>query len=150
MFEVLKIFFCSRLNRLDKILDEEVQKSSPSLVRPWHALAYPVTLSKLRYISESIARKTQLAVESLPGVAPFRHLRGLPPLAQDGRLKIAYVSYCFSAHPTSFLISGIFRHHSRTRFHVMCLALNPSDGSTERKQIEKVPTSFLEGCLHQI
>ncbi|KAJ1478531.1 O-GlcNAc transferase [Baffinella frigidus] len=52
------------------------------------------------------------------------------------RSMVAYVSYCFSAHPTSYLIAGLFRLHDRTRFESVCFSLVTSDGSRPRGEIE--------------
>ena len=119
-----------------------MKAGEPSIVRPWHALAYPFSLSLLKSISRSIAAKTRAGVEAL-GAKPFAHSAMLLPNAafkrdKSRRVRIAYVSYCFSGHPTSFLISGIFRHHAKNRFHVHCFALNVDDGGAERKRIQQV------------
>jgi hypothetical protein len=115
-----------------------VENKTASIVRPWHALAYPFPLSLLKSISKSIAAKTRAGVEAL-GAVPFSSSQQ-PTFKKgsDRRLRVAYISYCFSGHPTSFLLSGIFRHHSKPRFHSLCFALNADDGAEERKRIEQV------------
>ena len=119
----------------------QVQQNVSSIVRPWHALAYPFPLSLLKSISKSVAAKTLSGVEAL-GAVPFTHPENSPfKKGSDRRLRVAYVSYCFSGHPTSFLISGIFRHHSKPRFHALCFALNADDGAPERKRIKQVASS---------
>ena len=131
----------SRMVRLQSIIEMQMLQNFPSIVRPWHALAYPFSLHLLKAISESIAMKTRAGVESLGAKPHAQYPRWSIHLTKRGgrqRLRVAYVSYCFSGHPTSFLISGLFRHHKRSKFHILCFALNVGDGSQERKSIEKV------------
>jgi predicted O-linked N-acetylglucosamine transferase (SPINDLY family) len=131
----------SRMRRLQNIIEMQMQQNVSSIVRPWHALAYPFSLHLLKAISVSIAIKTRAGVETLGAKPHVQYPKWSVTLANRGgrqRLRVAYVSYCFSGHPTSFLISGLFRHHNRSKFHILCFALNVGDGSQERKSIEKV------------
>jgi predicted O-linked N-acetylglucosamine transferase (SPINDLY family) len=131
----------SRMLRLQSIIEMQMQQNFPSIVRPWHALAYPFSLHLLKAISVSIAIKTRAGVEAYGAKPHSQYPRWSVNTAKRGgrqRLVVAYVSYCFSGHPTSFLISGLFRHHNRSKFHILCFALNVGDGSQERKSIVKV------------
>jgi predicted O-linked N-acetylglucosamine transferase (SPINDLY family) len=132
----------SRMRRLQNIIEIKMKQNLPSIVRPWHALAYTFSLQLLKSISVSIAIKTRAGIEALGAKPHAQYPRwSVKSPAKNGdsrRLRVAYVSYCFSGHPTSFLISGLFRHHDRSKFHILCFALNVGDGSQERQSIEKV------------
>jgi predicted O-linked N-acetylglucosamine transferase (SPINDLY family) len=129
------------MRRLKSIIEMQMQQNFPSIVRPWHALAYPFSLHLLKAISVSIAIKTRAGIETLGAKPHAQYPRWSDSVVKQSgrqRLRVAYVSYCFSGHPTSFLISGLFRNHDRSKFHILCFALNVGDGSQERKGIEKV------------
>ncbi len=118
-----------RFQRLRGDVEAMLQRGDVSLVRPWHALSYPWPADMLKKMSRSFADKTLRDV-ALQGLVPLNP-QPLPPSKQR-RLVVAYVSYCFSAHPTTYLLGSVFRLHHRARVEVHCYALNAPDTSQQR------------------
>jgi tetratricopeptide (TPR) repeat protein len=113
-----------RMQNLEEELRSVFAKGQVSPVRPWHALSYPLPLDMLRSIAVSFAYQTEKEVLR-QGLVPFKHHFGAQfSFSPARRLRIAYVSYCISSHPTTQLIKGLFRHHSRQMIHASCYALN--------------------------
>jgi protein O-GlcNAc transferase len=113
-----------RMSNLEKELRSVFAKGQVSPVRPWHALSYPLPLDMLRSIAVSFAYQTEKDVLR-QGLVPWKHPFGAQLIySPERRLRIAYVSYCFSSHPTTQLIKGLFRHHNRHMIHASCYALN--------------------------
>jgi predicted O-linked N-acetylglucosamine transferase (SPINDLY family) len=51
------------------------------------------------------------------------------------RIRVAYVSGDFRAHPLSQLMPGIFEQHDRSRFEVFGFSTGPDDGSPQRARV---------------
>lgn len=51
------------------------------------------------------------------------------------KLRIAYVSHDFRAHPTSLLIGEMIRRHDRAGFEVFGISYGPDDGSETRRDM---------------
>ena len=51
------------------------------------------------------------------------------------RLRVAYVSGDFRAHPVSILMAGVFEHHDRTRFETTGISIGPDDRSEIRARV---------------
>jgi protein O-GlcNAc transferase len=128
-----------RFQRLRRDVEAQLERGQASVVRPWHALAYPWPPSLLLRMARSFADKTLHDV-SLQGLAASS--AAPPPPAAARRLVVAYVSYCFSSHPTTYLLSSVFRLHNRKRVHVHCYALNARDDSPARAAVEADCESF--------
>jgi len=131
-----------RFQRLRHDVEAQLQRGDASLVRPWHALAYPWSPHFLKRMSRSFADKTLRDVR-LQGLSPLISAPH-PPTAKR-RLSIAYVSYCFSSHPTTYLLGSVFRLHDRERVHVHCYALNARDSSPARAAVERESVNMCEG-----
>jgi protein O-GlcNAc transferase len=58
-----------------------------------------------------------------------------PPPAQDGRMKIAYLSFDFHEHATAYLMAGLFERHDRSRFEITALSFGQDDGSAMRARL---------------
>ena len=130
-----------RFQRLRGDVEAMLQRGDVSLVRPWHALSYPWPAELLKGMSRSFADKTLRDV-ALQGLAPLR-ARPTPPSGKR-RLVVGYVSYCFSAHPTTYLLGSVFRLHDRARVEVHCYALNAPDESPQRAAVEQECEGFHE------
>ncbi len=65
------------------------------------------------------------AADKYPARAPL--WRG-EPYAHD-RIRVAYVSADFREHPVSYLMTGVFARHDRSRFEITGISLQPDDGS---------------------
>ncbi|WP_155302818.1 tetratricopeptide repeat protein [Desulfosarcina widdelii] len=59
-------------------------------------------------------------------------------------IRIGYLSNTFRNHPGAQLISGVFRHHDRSRFGIYCFSYGANDGSIYRKRIEKDSDRFFD------
>ena len=93
-------------------------------------------------------------------------MQGLAPLtcsppapSPTRRIVLGYVSYCFSAHPTTYLLGSVFRQHNRPRVHAHCYALNAHDDSQQRAAVERecetfqavdsLPTADIAGLINR-
>jgi protein O-GlcNAc transferase len=60
----------------------------------------------------------------------------LPPSGRDrARLRIAYLSADFKAHPVGQLLAGVLESHDRHRFEIFALSASADDGSDIRRRI---------------
>jgi protein O-GlcNAc transferase len=103
-------------------------------VQPFHALAYPLSLSELQLIAHRYAQraKQNMLLESSEDSLRFT----FTPKPRYARLHIGYVSSDFGNHPLSHLMQSVFGSHDRSKFQVTCYALTPSDQSPWRDKIE--------------
>jgi protein O-GlcNAc transferase len=67
---------------------------------------------------------------------------GVPPrplwhggTSRNDRIKLAYLSADFRAHPVAHLIAELFELHDRSRFEVIGVSLGPDDGSDMRARL---------------
>jgi len=63
--------------------------------------------------------------------------------AQD-RIRVAYVSADFHAHPTAFLAAGLFERHDRTAFEIIGVSYGANDQSEMRQRLERAFDRFLD------
>ena len=75
------------------------------------------------------------------------------PLASDAarradgsRIRLAYVSPDFGAHPGAYLTRRLYALHDRGRFDVWAYALSPDDGSEVRGEIRRGCDRFVEAA----
>jgi predicted O-linked N-acetylglucosamine transferase (SPINDLY family) len=61
-----------------------------------------------------------------------------------GRLRVAYVSADFHAHPTAFLTAGLFERHDRSRVEVIGVSYGADDGSEMRRRLTRAFDQFIE------
>lgn len=103
-------------------------------VQPFHALAYPLSLSELQLIAQRYAQRAKhsIQLELLEDSLKFT----FTPKPRYSRLHIGYVSSDFGNHPLSHLMQSVFGSHDRSKFQVTCYALTPSDQSPWRHKIE--------------
>jgi protein O-GlcNAc transferase len=64
--------------------------------------------------------------------------------ASKKKIVIGYLSNNFRNHPTSHLMSGMFRHHNRDDFDIFCYSFGDNDQSDFRKQIQSDCDQFVE------
>lgn len=60
------------------------------------------------------------------------------------KLIVGYVSDGFRNHPSTRLISDIFKHHDRSRFSVFCYSYGESDQNGYRRKIEQECDQFID------
>ena len=91
----------------------------------------------LRYLDEPdlLLRAAQLAC------ARYRdqpQARRAPPEASPGRkIRLAYVSADYRAHPTTHLIAHLIEAHDRERFEIIGISYGPDDASPMRRRMER-------------
>ena len=51
------------------------------------------------------------------------------------RIRLAYLSGDFAAHPVSILMAGVFEHHDRERFETIGVSFGPDDASALRARL---------------
>jgi len=61
---------------------------------------------------------------------------------QSDKLRIAYVSADFRAHPVAGLIPELIEIHDRSRFEIIGISIGPNDGSEQRARLEKAFCNF--------
>lgn len=60
------------------------------------------------------------------------------------RIRLAYVSSDFRAHPLGQLMAALFEQHDRTRFETIAVSLGPGDGSAMRSRLEGAFDRFID------
>ena len=60
------------------------------------------------------------------------------------RIRLAYVSSDFGAHPASYLMAGLFEQHDRQRFETIAVSLGADDGSAIRARTEAAFDQFID------
>jgi protein O-GlcNAc transferase len=60
------------------------------------------------------------------------------------RIRVAYLSADFRAHPVSHMVAGIFECHDKSRFDITGVSFSPSDSSAVRQRIEKACDRFID------
>jgi len=103
-----------------------------SLIQPFVMMGYTEDAALLRRCAENYVHRT----------APAQ-----PPLS-DGkarghdRIRLAYLSADFHAHPTAQLMVELFERHDRSRFEVWAFAFGPDDNSPMRHRLVKAFDRF--------
>ncbi|HTS21166.1 MAG TPA: tetratricopeptide repeat protein [Casimicrobiaceae bacterium] len=60
------------------------------------------------------------------------------------RIRLAYVSSDFGAHPASYLMAGLFEQHDRQRFETIAISLGADDGSAIAARTRKAFDRFID------
>ena len=111
----------------------DVQQGLPA-ARPFHVLSIPSTPA------DQLACARAWSARESPARDPLWHGERY---AHD-RVRLAYVSADFGAHPTAQLMAGLFERHDRARFETIAVATRPSDGSAIRRRLEGAFERFIE------
>ena len=111
-------------------------------LHPFQSTLYPLSGAELLALSKvRAAHDARFVLNTFAG-------RPLPvvdaPAASAGRLRVAFMSPDFLVHPVANDIVTFLRALDRTRFEVVCIALTPDDGSTQRKLIREAADVFVE------
>ena len=114
----------------------------PSLA-PFHALAVPgISQVELLQVAETQVRCDVPAsvFNQPPLIAPADRCRRKP-----GRLRLAYLSYDFSAnHPVAAVIPQVLESHDRTRVETFGYAMGRDDGSDVRQRLVRAFEHFVD------
>ena len=60
------------------------------------------------------------------------------------RIRVAYISSDFRPHPVSFLIAGLIEGHSRARFNVTGISLQPEDSSEIGQRMKRAFDNYID------
>ena len=60
------------------------------------------------------------------------------------RIRVAYVSSDFRAHPLGYLMAALFEQHDRGRFETIAVSLGVDDGSAMRSRLEAAFDRFID------
>ena len=60
------------------------------------------------------------------------------------KIRVAYLSADFREHPVSFLMTGIFERHDKSRFDVTGISLGPDDNSEIRQRLKATFERFID------
>jgi protein O-GlcNAc transferase len=105
---------------------------------PWDALHLGIGEPAL----QRLARLGCARLRRINQPVPFRP--GCRAAAERTRLRIAYLSFNFRDHPTSFLTHRLLAMHDRQAVEVLAYALNESDGSARRGEVEAAVDRFMD------
>jgi protein O-GlcNAc transferase len=106
----------------------------PALV--FRACSLPVSAATSVVLAKSVAKRI---IEKVTHFPAFIHDR-----KQNARLRIAYVSPDFRAHPIATVTRHLYALHDRDKFEVYGYSLHPGDDSNIRRDIEKGCDCFRE------
>ena len=60
------------------------------------------------------------------------------------RIRVAYLSADFCAHPVGYQIAGVLEEHDRSRFHTVAFSYGPNDGSTIANRLRGACEEFVD------
>ncbi len=109
-------------------------RNGTDLVEPFYLLA----------VESSPADQLQCATATVRRNYPQQPALWTGNRYEHNRIRVAYVSGDYRAHPLSRLMAGIFEHHDRSRFEITAVATAPDDGSEERRRIAAAPERFVD------
>jgi protein O-GlcNAc transferase len=66
------------------------------------------------------------------------------PLAQHGKIRVAYVSANFHEHAMPILLAGLFERHDRSRFETFAFSFGADDGSAMRQRLLHAFDRFID------
>lgn len=96
-------------------------------------VAGPHTLLQLSASPDVTLASTRRFVECEIPAGP--RLDPAPPAARGDKIRVAYLSGDFRAHPVGYLTAELFERHDRNRFEIIGLSFGPDDKSDLRSRI---------------
>ncbi|CAL8078905.1 unnamed protein product [Orchesella dallaii] len=131
-----------RMQKLVKIVADQLEKNRLPSVHPHHSMLYPLTHDQRKQIA---AKHASMCAEKITILhkQPYMYPRSMG----KGRLRIGYVSSDFGNHPTSHLMQSVPGFHRRDCVEVFCYALSPDDGTTFRANIARKAEHFVDLSL---
>src|SRR5271166_6373384 len=123
--------------RRDKLFSEVRRHVSEqqSIISPFVLLGY----SGGQSLQMSCARNY---LRDLISVPPRPLWRGA--IWRNDKIKLAYVSADFRAHPTAYLMAELFELHDRSQFDVIAMSLGPDDRSEIRSRLVAAFDQFFD------
>ncbi|HWU82736.1 MAG TPA: tetratricopeptide repeat protein, partial [Methylophilaceae bacterium] len=107
----------------------------------------PIKVFELRPISDDPALELKCARMFAETMYPASD-QAAPMLATDGKIRIAYLSADFRAHPVSQLLVEVLEQHDRARFEVIGISFGPDDQSELRTRVSKAFDRFIDVRQH--
>jgi len=125
--------WAAAFKKVESALAQELAAGAlPLFVKPFHALVYPLKPQHMLLVARAHAARAVRSTKSLqPVPLPIWIL-----LPRTGHLRLGYVSSNIGDHSLTHLTRSVFRFHG-SRLQVHIFALNPSDGSGYRKDLEE-------------
>lgn len=63
---------------------------------------------------------------------------------KHNKIRIAYISADFRAHPVSYLMAGLFEQHDKSKFELIGLSLKPEENSQIGQRVKKAFDQFID------
>jgi predicted O-linked N-acetylglucosamine transferase (SPINDLY family) len=114
----------------------EFEKAVVAAIRAGSADIHPGTL--LAYSNEPDVMLANARAHAVPASGPAWMAQPF----SGSKIKLAYCSADFHAHPTARLMAGLFEQHDRQRFEVIAISFGPDDGSALRARLKAAFDQF--------
>jgi tetratricopeptide (TPR) repeat protein len=114
----------------------EFEKAVVGAIRAGSADIHPGTL--LAYSNEPDVMLANARAHAVPASGPAWMAQPF----SGSKIKLAYCSADFHAHPTARLMAGLFEQHDRQRFEVIAISFGPDDGSALRARLKAAFDQF--------
>ena len=111
----------------------------------------PIKVFELRPISDDPALELQCARMFADAMYPMPKQIAKPQAQYpdtNGKVKLAYLSADFRAHPVSQLLVEVLEQHDRARFEVIGISFGPDDGSQIRARVSRAFDRFIDVRQH--
>ena len=108
----------------------------------------PIKVFELRPISDSAALELQCAQVFAEAMYPVDATQPASTFKPVGKLKVAYLSADFRAHPVSQLLVEVLEQHDRSRFEIVGVSFGPDDKSAIRARVIKAFDQFFDVRQH--
>ncbi len=112
-----------------ELLAKILRQSNTDSIAPGICVYFVETAPAQREIARLYAGRLKRA-DNTPVALPRRQVSGA-----DSRMRVAYFSGDFRAHPISYLMAELFELHDAARFDVQLVSYGPDDQSDIRKRI---------------
>lgn len=134
--------WAAAFKKVESALAQELAAGAlPLFVKPFHALVYPLKPQHMLLVARAYAARAVRLTKSLqPVPLPIWIL-----LPRTGHLRLGYVSSNIGDHSLTHLMRSVFQFHG-SRLQVHIFALNPSDGSGYRKDLEEALGARFHSC----
>lgn len=125
-------------------LRESATRERAWALNPFQTLAADLTPAHQRVIMDAAGRTAELQAEEI--ATPYyvtSHGDALAALAGAPRVKVAYLSSDFTAHPVGWAFIHVFGHHDRARFEVICIMTGPPEANEVSRSIARECERYL-------
>jgi protein O-GlcNAc transferase len=127
------------LNKLDRGTKERLERKTKPGESPFINLARQQDPRHNRAVATAWSHDIALRMSSLKVDFPFDRKK-----SSNKKITVGYLSSDFRDHPVAHLAGGLFGHHDRSAFKVICYSCGIDDGSDYRKRIGKDADKFVD------